>query len=176
MRAAIKAGADVINDVNALEAEGAISSVANSNVSLCLMHKRGNPSTMQANPQYEDVVQEVFNYLQERIQACVDQGIALERIWIDPGFGFGKTLKHNLQLMNRLAEFKKLELPILIGVSRKSMIGAILDCEIDQRMVGGLALAAWSVLHGGAIIRTHDVKPTVEVLKVLEAVSAHARA
>ena len=169
MRAAIAAGCDLINDVNALQAEGAVSELASTSVSVCLMHKQGVPETMQVKPEYQDVVQEVFDFLALRIQACVDAGIERSRVWVDPGFGFGKQLNHNLALMKALNQFKALELPVLIGVSRKSMIGTLLDCPVDQRLHGGLAFAFWAMMHGAVVIRTHDVKPTVEMVKIFKA-------
>lgn len=173
MQAAIEAGADVINDVNALQAPGALAAIAKAKrVNVCLMHKQGSPHNMQANPQYQDVVLEVREFLKARLQACHQAGIGCDRIWLDPGFGFGKTLQHNLMLMKHIQKLAELGQPVLIGVSRKSMIGQILQCELDERLVGGLALAAWSLIKGASIIRTHEIKATVDLIKMLSAVES----
>jgi dihydropteroate synthase len=172
MRAAIAAGAQLINDVAALRYEGSLDVIAASNeVYVCLMHIQGNPRIMQQQPHYENVVKEVKTFLHDRIQVCLTAGIDAARILIDPGFGFGKTLTHNLQLMNQLQEFTQLGYPVLIGVSRKSMLGQILDKPVQERLYGGLALAALALHKGAKVIRTHDVAPTVEVLKTVQAVS-----
>jgi dihydropteroate synthase len=172
MQAAIAAGAQMINDVAALRYEGSLEVIASSNeVYVCLMHIQGNPRTMQQQPHYENVVNEVKTFLQDRIQVCLTAGIDSARILIDPGFGFGKTLAHNLQLMNQLQEFTQLGYPVLIGVSRKSMLGQILNKPVQERLYGGLALAVIALNKGAKVIRTHDVAPTVEVLKTVRAVS-----
>ncbi len=170
MRAAITAGASMINDVKALREPGALQAVADSSVDICLMHMQGEPRTMQQHPVYQDVVAEVKTFLAERIQACEQAGIHKQRLYLDPGFGFGKTLSHNLLLMKHLKALHILDCPLLIGVSRKSMIGAVLDKPVDQRLYGGLALAVLAVQQGAAIIRTHDVAPTYDVLKMMQAV------
>lgn len=170
MQAAIALGVNFINDVNALRAEGAIDAVAKSQVKVCLMHMQGQPSTMQDKPYYDDVVIEVQDFLLQRCQHCEQAGIDKSRIYLDAGFGFGKTLAHNLTLMRELKQLVALGYPVLVGVSRKSMIGQILDAPVDQRLYGGLALASYAWLQGAKIIRTHDVKATVDVLRVLQAV------
>jgi dihydropteroate synthase len=172
MRAAVAAGAGMINDVMALQEPGALEAVRDSDVPVCLMHMQGRPRTMQQHPRYDDVVQEVMAFLRQRVEACIAHGIPLERLVLDPGFGFGKQLLHNLQLLGNLEQFSTLGLPLLVGISRKSMIGAILgDVPVDERLYGSLAAAVLAADRGAAIIRTHDVGPTVEALKVVEAVA-----
>jgi len=171
MQAAIAAGAQMINDVTALRSPNSLAIVAAATeVYICLMHMQNEPRTMQEHPTYDDVVCEISDFLRARIQACLAAGIASSRIIIDPGFGFGKTLLHNLQLMNQLQELTTLGYPVLVGVSRKSMLGKILNKPPLERLSGGLALAALALNKGAKIIRTHDVAPTVEVLKVVQAV------
>ncbi|HHB93007.1 MAG TPA: dihydropteroate synthase [Thioploca sp.] len=170
MYEAIKAGVDMINDVMALRTKNSLAIVANSNVKICLMHMQGKPRTMQTNPQYEDIVEEIKIFLLKRVQACIDAGIIKDRIIIDPGFGFGKTLEHNLILMRNLADFTKIGYPVLIGVSRKSMIGKILNKPVTERLYGGVALAVLAVDRGAKIIRTHDVAITVDAIKITQAV------
>ncbi|MGF1612538.1 MAG: dihydropteroate synthase [Gammaproteobacteria bacterium] len=170
MRAAIAAGADMVNDILALRAEGAIPVVREAGVSACLMHMQGEPKTMQLAPAYGDVVREVRDFLVERVEACEAQGVARDRLVIDPGFGFGKTLEHNLCLLSELGKLVALGLPVLVGVSRKSMLGALLGKPVGERLYGSLALAVWAGLNGAAILRVHDVGPTVEALKVVAAV------
>jgi len=169
MTAALTAGASMINDVQALMAPGALEVVAKCNVPICLMHTMGSPQTMQSSPHYVDVVTEVMAFLQDRITACIDAGIARERLIIDPGFGFGKTLQHNLELAQNLDQLGSLGLPILVGVSRKSMFGAILDADVDQRLFASLAMTTLLLDKGASIVRTHDVAPTRDVLKVVQA-------
>lgn len=164
-------GASLINDVRALGREGALDAAAATNLPVCLMHMQGQPTTMQANPSYQDVVAEVRHFLTERVDACLARGIAKERIILDPGFGFGKTLAHNLALLQRLSEFGDLGLPLLVGMSRKSMLGQLLERTVDERLPGSLALAMLAAQRGAAIIRVHDVAATVDVLKVLAAVA-----
>jgi len=170
MKEAINAGATMINDINALQSEGAMDIVAKANVSVCLMHKQGEPKSMQSNPHYNDVVEEVYAFLQNRIEAVLAAGIAKENIVIDPGFGFGKTVEHNLSLMKALHRFKALECPLLLGVSRKSTIGHLLDADVDQRLAGSLALTVMGIQAGASIIRTHDVKPTLDAMTITQAV------
>lgn len=171
MQAVIAAGADIINDINALQAPGALQTVAATDVGICLMHMQGNPTTMQQGPHYTDVVAEVMHFLQERIAACETIGIAQTRIIIDPGFGFGKTAEHNLILLKRLAELKTLQLPILMGLSRKSTIGKILKGRpVAERLHASVAGAVIAVLNGANIIRTHDVLATIDALDLLVAV------
>lgn len=167
MTEAINAGACMINDVCALQDEGAIDAVASDpNVLLCLMHMKGQPRTMQQNPKYTDVVSEVKTFLKERAALCQESGIATERICLDPGFGFGKTLQHNCELMKHLDSFKELNLPLLVGVSRKTMIGTILDADVNSRVNGSVAAAMYALTKGANILRVHDVKPTVEAVKL----------
>ncbi|MCV6638581.1 dihydropteroate synthase [Candidatus Albibeggiatoa sp. nov. NOAA] len=170
MQAAIKAGADMINDVAALRYGNSVQTAAQANVPVCLMHMQGEPKTMQHSPEYNDVVTEVKQFLLQRVKVCLDQGIAAHNIWIDMGFGFGKTLEHNLQLMNHLEQFTQLGYPVLVGVSRKSMIGRVLDKSVDQRLFGGLGLTALAISKGAKIIRTHDVAATKDVVTMVQAV------
>ncbi len=174
MRAALTAGAHMVNDVRALEIPGALEIMAEFNrresVPVCLMHMRGEPRTMQQNPVYADVVSEVRDYLSERVVACVRAGIPRERIIIDPGFGFGKTVAHNLSLLKHLAQLGRLGLPVLAGLSRKSMLGALLDAPVRHRLYGSLALAVLAAQQGAHILRAHDVRATVEALKIYSAV------
>ncbi|MFU8895982.1 MAG: dihydropteroate synthase [Gammaproteobacteria bacterium] len=172
MIAAAAAGAELINDVRALDAPGALEAAAASGCAVCLMHMQGEPRTMQRSPVYEDVVEEVYAFLAGRIEACVRAGIATERIVIDPGFGFGKTLAHNLSLMKGLSRFSRLGVPLLVGVSRKSMIGAVTGRPVEARLAGGLALAALAVAAGARIIRSHDVAPTLDAVAMSAAVVA----
>jgi dihydropteroate synthase len=171
MQAAIAAGADMINDVTALRSEGSLATVAAfDKVQICLMHMQGEPRTMQQNPQYNDVINDIKTFLLQRIQACLAVGIAPHRILIDPGFGFGKTVAHNLLLMQKLTEFTQLGYPVVVGISRKTMIGHVLNKPVTERLHGGIALAVLAVTKGARIIRTHDVAATVEALKMACAV------
>jgi len=172
MTAAVAAGAGLINDVMALQAPGAVEVVADLNVPVCLMHMQGEPRTMQENPQYGDVASEVKNFLAQRIGCCISAGISRDRLLVDPGFGFGKTLDHNLALLRDLQALAELGIPILVGLSRKSMIGTLLDEPVNRRMWGSLAAAVLAAERGARIIRTHDVKPTVDALVVAAAVTA----
>ncbi len=169
MRAALVAGACLVNDVNALLAEGALDAVAQSGAGVCLMHKQGTPQTMQRQPHYSDVVAEVASFLRERIAACVGAGIARERIAIDPGFGFGKTLEHNLELLRGLDRLRELGVPVLAGLSRKSMLGAITGQDVEHRVSASVAAALIAVQRGATIVRVHDVGATVDALKVWRA-------
>ncbi|MCX4188737.1 dihydropteroate synthase [Methylophaga sp. OBS3] len=168
MRAAVKAGAGLINDVNALRGEGALTAAAELNVPVCLMHMQGTPQTMQQEPHYDDVVSEVRDFLNERIIACEQAGIERSQIILDPGFGFGKKARHNLRLMKHLSTFVEMGLPLLVGVSRKSIIGAMLNVSVDERLAGSLALASVSVWQGAKIIRSHDVKETVQAITLCQ--------
>jgi len=172
MIAAAAAGAEMINDVRALAAPGALEAAAASGCAVCLMHMQGEPRTMQYAPAYGDVVEEVYAFLAGRIEACVRAGIPLERLVVDPGFGFGKTLAHNLTLMKHLARFNALDVPILVGVSRKSMIGALTGRPVNGRLAGGLALVALAVAAGARIIRSHDVAETLDAVNTTAAVLA----
>ena len=164
------AGAGLINDVRALERAGALECVKKSGLPVCLMHMQGQPDSMQNNPSYQDVVEDVCRYLQNRLTECQAAGIAKDRIVLDPGFGFGKTLQHNLSMLKHLDRFQVLGCPLLVGVSRKSMIGAILDKPVSERLHGSVAAALVAAQSGARILRVHDVGPTVDALKVLSAV------
>jgi len=170
MRAAIQAGADIVNDICALRGEGAPEIIANSNAGVCLMHMQGIPQTMQINPQYDDVVAEVKQFLADRVETCLAHGIARERIMLDPGFGFGKTTAHNVALIQHLDRFLELGFPLLVGLSRKSVLGRIAGGDEQQRLHAGLAASVISVMKGVKIVRVHDVKATVDALKVVAAV------
>ena len=169
MRAAVAEGANMVNDVNALQAKGALEACAGLNVPVCLMHMQGEPRTMQQDPKYDDVVQDVTDFLRQRYLACVDAGIDRANIVIDPGFGFGKTLRHNLDLLNRLESISGLELPVLVGISRKSMLGAILDRPVTERLYAGIAAAVIAYQKGARLFRVHDVAPTRDALAVCDA-------
>lgn len=175
MGAAVRAGAVMVNDINALRAEGALRTAADLGVPVCLMHMQGEPRTMQQAPVYGDVVTEVLAFLQERIDVCVQSGVERSRLLVDPGFGFGKTLQHNIQLMRNLSVFKELKLPVMVGFSRKTMLGFLLGGEkpvpVEQRLYGSLAAVAWSMLQGAHIMRVHDVAATVDVIRVLAAIA-----
>ena len=169
MQAAILAGVACINDIYALQTPGAIEVVAQTDTPICLMHMQGMPSMMQDAPQYnQDVVMDIDAFFEQRITACVEAGISRERLILDPGFGFGKTVPHNLQMVQRIAQFQRHNLPILLGVSRKSTIGKILNHPLEGRMVGGLALAIYAMLVGVSIIRTHDVVETKQAFTMLQ--------
>jgi len=170
MKAAVAAGANLINDVRALQENQALETAANLKVPVCLMHMQGAPRSMQHDPQYHDVVKDVKNFLQQRVASCVDAGISREQIIIDPGFGFGKTLAHNLSLLKHLSEFTEIGLPVLVGISRKSMLGQITGAEVDQRVAAGLATTVLAYQAGARFFRVHDVKATLDALKVTEAV------
>ncbi len=172
MREAARAGAGLINDVRALQMPGALETIAACGLPVCLMHLRGDPATMQQEPRYADVVLEVHAFLAERVRACEAAGIARERILVDPGFGFGKTLGHNLNLLHHLDRFTDLAAGVLVGISRKSMIGALLDVPAGERLAGSLAAALIAVWRGARIIRAHDVRETVQALRVCAAVLA----
>jgi dihydropteroate synthase len=169
MRAAFAAGAGMINDVAALSAPGAMASAAATGMAVCLMHMQGEPRTMQMNPQYGEVVADIIGYLADRVAACEAGGIARERLLIDPGFGFGKTLQHNLALLSNLGALQGLGLPVLVGISRKSMLGAVTGRAVDGRLAAGLAAAVMAVERGARIVRVHDVAATVDALKVWQA-------
>jgi dihydropteroate synthase len=170
MTAAAKAGAGLINDVRALGREGALQAAADTQLPVCLMHMQGDPKTMQNNPQYESVVADVGVYFEQRMADCERAGIPLERILIDPGFGFGKTLVHNLQLLKQLDVLVNKGLPVLVGMSRKSMIGSVLGRPINERLYGGLAVTVMAYERGARIMRVHDVAPTVDALRMAHAV------
>lgn len=168
MRAAINAGAGLINDVCALQVEGAMQAALDCNVPVCLMHSQGNPQTMQNDPQYNDVVTDVITFLLERTAACEQAGIDRDLLILDPGFGFGKRATHNLLLMKHLSRLIELDLPVLVGVSRKSMIGKLLNVSVEERLAASLSLAAISVWQGAKIIRSHDVLETVQAIMMCD--------
>ena len=172
MAAAVEAGANLINDVRALQEKGALEMAASLNVPVCLMHMQGQPRSMQNNPEYKNVVEEVSVFLQQRIALCQQAGIDQQQIMIDPGFGFGKNLDHNLALLKHLSEFVKMGFPVLVGTSRKSMLGHITGAEVDQRLAAGLATTVLGYQTGARLFRVHDVKATVDALKVCYAVEA----
>ena len=170
MRAALDAGAAMVNDVRALQAPGAIEVAAGSDAAVCLMHMQGEPATMQRAPAYADIVAEVRAFLARRAQACIDAGIAADRIAVDPGFGFGKTVAHNLALLRDLGEIAGLRYPVLVGVSRKGMLGAVTGRDVGDRLAGSVAAALAAALRGARILRVHDVAATVDALAVWNAV------
>jgi dihydropteroate synthase len=170
MAAAVAAGACIVNDVYALRAPGARAWAAASEVGVCLMHMQGEPRTMQQNPRYGDVAAEVCEFLARERDACIEAGIAREAIVLDPGIGFGKGLAHNLTLLNELSRFAALGEPLLVGLSRKSFIGRILGRGVDERLYGGLGLAALAVMKGARIVRTHDVAATRDSIGMVSAV------
>jgi dihydropteroate synthase len=170
MRAALDAGASMINDVRALQAPGALAIVAGSNAAVCLMHMQGEPRTMQRAPAYADVVAEVRAFLSRRAHACIDAGIGTDRIVVDPGFGFGKSVAHNLELLRHLDEITTLGHPVLAGLSRKSTIGSITRRDIGDRLAGSVAAALAAALRGARILRVHDVRETADALAVWNAI------
>ena len=169
MQEAAKVGMDLINDIRALREPGALEIAGQLNLPTCIMHMQGQPRTMQTNPHYDDVVQDVYQFLETRTQACLDAGIAKENIIWDMGFGFGKTVQHNYKLLQQLAQFCKSGYPILAGLSRKSMIGAVLDKPVTERVVGSVAGALIAAQNGATILRVHDVAVTADALKVWQA-------
>jgi len=171
MQAAIAAGAGMINDVNALQAPGAVEMAASLGVPVCLMHMQGIPESMQESPDYTDVVAEVRQFLVDRANACIAAGMSREHILLDPGFGFGKTTRHNLLLLQQLGGLVAEGYPVLVGLSRKSLIGKVLGLPVDERLYPGLALAVLAVWQGAAIVRTHDVRATREAVDMCDAVS-----
>ncbi len=170
MRAAIQHGADLVNDIDALRAPGALDAVRASDCAVCVMHMQGEPGTMQQAPHYDDVVGEVEDFLVERVASAVEAGIARERIVVDPGFGFGKTLRHNLLLLEALDELVALGWPVLVGVSRKSMIGALTGRDVGHRLAGSLSAMLAAVMRGADIVRVHDVAETSDALRVWQAI------
>jgi len=171
MRVAIDAGVNLVNDINALQAPGALDVVADSTVMICLMHMQGKPETMQHNPQYSDVVAEVISFLEQRIAIAISAGIEREHIVIDPGFGFGKTFEHNLMLLRRLDRFAFMNLPVLAGLSRKSMLGTITGNPVNDRVHASVAAALLAVGQGARIVRVHDVKATRDAFSVFAAMN-----
>ncbi len=171
MQAAIAAGASMVNDVNALQAEGAVEICAEHQIAVCLMHKRGSPQTMQDKPHYQNVVDEVKQYLNERACVCFEKGVTKENIIIDPGFGFGKTLENNLYLLKEMQQFCALDYPVLVGISRKSMFGMLLDRNVEQRLVASTTAVAIAYQKGARFFRVHDVAETCDSLKLCESVA-----
>ena len=170
MKAALDAGADMINDINALRAPGALEILAASRAAICLMHMRGDPATMQHDPRYDDVVVEVAEFLADRVATAEAAGIALQRIVIDPGFGFGKSFEHNLALLRRLDALHVPGLPLMVGLSRKSMLGMLTGQAAQQRLYAGIAAALLALQRGASIVRVHDVAPMRDALAVWNAV------
>ena len=170
MAAAVAAGACIVNDIRALQLPRARSTAAQLRVGVCLVHMQGEPRTMQEGPYYNDVVGEVSAFLERERAACIEAGIAAEAIALDPGLGFGKGFQHNLTLLNALERFAALPAPLLVGVSRKSFIGKILGTDVDDRLYGGLGLAALAVVKGARVIRTHDVRATCDAVRTVSAV------
>ncbi len=167
---AAQAGTGLINDVRALQSEGALQAAADTELPICLMHIQGEPKTMQQEPYYDDLFADIGSYFEQRIQACQAVGIDRDKLILDPGFGFGKTLQHNLQLLQSMQRLQNFNLPVLVGMSRKSMIGNVLNKPVDGRLYGGLAVAVLALERGAAIVRTHDVGATVDALKMTQAV------
>jgi dihydropteroate synthase len=171
MTQAVESGAGLINDVRALRNEGALNAAThaanNFNVPSCLMHMQGKPQNMQNKPHYGGVVEEVLDFFEQRIQECIDAGLNYKHILIDPGFGFGKTLDHNYQILKNLQKFKKFDLPLLVGMSRKSMIGNLLQRDVKQRLAGNIATATIAARAGVDIIRVHDVDETMDAIKIV---------
>ena len=170
MQAAIDAGASMVNDVRALQEAGALEVVAKSKVGVCLMHMQGTPQTMQVNPQYNDVINDISAFLQARLQATIDAGVPASRILLDPGFGFGKTREHNIMLIQQLESFASLGQPLLVGLSRKSVLGQVTGNDVDARLYASVAASVIAAMKGAKILRVHDVKATVEALKVVSAI------
>lgn len=174
MREAVAAGAAMINDVYALRREGALAEAARHDVAVCLMHMQGEPRTMQEAPQYADVTGEILEFLKAAVAGCRDAGISRDRLVVDPGFGFGKTVDHNLTLLAELHRFRELGLPLLVGLSRKSTLGALTGRGVEERLAAGLAAAVLAAERGAHIVRTHDVGQTVDALRVAAAVMEQA--
>jgi len=170
MQAAVAAGAGLVNDVNALQEPGAVEMAASLEVPVCLMHMQGDPATMQDAPTYSNVVDEVMDYLNTRAAVCMQQGILKDRILLDPGFGFGKTTEHNLLLLQQLHRLVACGYPVLVGLSRKSLIGKVLGLPVDKRLYPGIALAVLAVWKGAALVRCHDVQATREAIEMCQAV------
>ena len=170
MRAAVDAGADMINDVLALQDDGALQAASDLGVPVCLMHMQGTPRTMQSDPHYGDVTADVVAFLGQRVTACVEAGIDESLLVVDPGFGFGKTAAHNIELLSNLRQLESLGRPVLAGLSRKSTLGELTGRKVDDRMPASVAAAVIAVMNGAAIIRAHDVAETVDAMRVVRAV------
>ena len=166
MREAVAAGADLINDIRALREPNALQVAADSGAAICLMHMQGQPRTMQQAPDYSDVTREVADFLRERLDACAAVGIAPERVCLDPGFGFGKGVQHNYELLGKLAQLNELGLPLLVGMSRKSMLGALLDRDVEHRLPAGLAAHLFALQQGAKILRVHDVQAMADAVAI----------
>lgn len=173
MAEAITFGADMINDVRALQNKGCLEVVAQSNIEICLMHMQGMPRTMQENPEYNDIIGDILDFFRQRINCCEQNGIYKERLVLDPGFGFGKTLEHNYEVLAKFSQFNALGLPLLAGISRKSMIGNLLNRDVSDRLAGSLAAAIVAVQQGAKIIRVHDVQESVDAMRILKAVAQY---
>lgn len=175
MKQALRSGIDMVNDVNALQVDGALQVCAESpHVMVCLMHKQGEPETMQTSPHYQSVIQEVRAFLQQRVDVCVKAGIASSRLVLDPGFGFGKTLSHNVELFKNLSRLSLDEIPLLVGVSRKSMLGQITGLDVGQRLIPSVVAAVLAAQQGAKILRVHDVEQTKQALKVAHVLQAES--
>ena len=172
MREAIRVGADLINDIAAFRLPGAVDAVCDSAVALCVMHMQGEPGTMQCSPQYANVVEEVEAFLDERVRTLLERGVARDRILLDPGFGFGKTVEHNLMLLRQLERLGDGGYPLLVGMSRKSMLGAVTGRDVGERVVAGAAAALIAVQNGARVVRTHDVGATRDVLRLWNALQS----
>ena len=170
MREAVAAGAQMINDVFALRSDGALSAAVELGVPVCLMHMRGSPRTMQQRPEYDDVCREITEFLRQRIDACIAAGLAEELIVVDPGFGFGKTVAHNIELLANLRQLQRLGRPILAGLSRKSTLGELTGRDVDERMPASVAAAVIAAMNGAQIVRVHDVAETVDAMRIARAV------
>ena len=174
MREALAAGADMVNDVAGFRSEESLAAVSESDCALCIMHMLGEPQTMQAAPEYDNVVQQVGDFLLARVEQAQAAGIARRRLCLDPGFGFGKTLSHNLSLLSELAGLQqRLDLPLMVGLSRKSMLGTITGKPVEERMAASIAAALMAAMHGASIVRVHDVAATVDALSIWQAVRQH---
>ncbi|MFT5756445.1 MAG: dihydropteroate synthase [Alteromonadaceae bacterium] len=174
MAEAIANGAGLINDVRALQNEGCLAIISQCDLPVCLMHMQGLPRTMQASPHYHDLIDDIKSFFKKRINACEQAGIQKQRIILDPGFGFGKSLEQNYQLLAHFSDFQCFDLPLLAGLSRKSMIGNLLNRDVEQRLAGSLTTAIFAVQQGAKIIRVHDVKETMDALKIINAVAEYA--
>lgn len=168
MHEAMGAGASIINDVRALQAPGAVEIAAQTNAEICLMHMQGQPDTMQNAPEYANIFDEIRAFFVKRLDECTQAGIDISKIYLDPGFGFGKTLQHNFQLLANLNQFDELNCPLLIGLSRKSMIGNLLEQPVDKRLAGSLAGVMLAAMQGVKIVRVHDVRESADVLNILK--------
>ncbi|MFI4938586.1 MAG: dihydropteroate synthase [Candidatus Berkiellales bacterium] len=173
MKAALSAGASMVNDVNGFQEKGALETVAAFKAKVCIMHMQNEPQTMQAHPTYRNIIQEIITFFESRLAACEKAGILKENIYLDPGFGFGKNLAHNLTLLGQLSTFKKLGCPLLVGLSRKSMFGQILNVPVEERLSGSIAAAVLAMLQGADMIRTHDVAETKKAVQVVQAVQPY---